>query len=104
MQFRKSGVSMILSLLPTLLAGCATDRTCNSAACMTNEKTTAAVQSAFAKHPDLGAPGAIRVETTDHVVYLYGEVDSGLERESAGSVASQVMGVTRVVNSIGISK
>ena len=36
---------------------------------------------------------------------VYGAiVDSGLEQEVAKSVASQVLGLTRLVNSIGISR
>jgi osmotically-inducible protein OsmY len=45
----------------------------------------------------------ITVQTLDHVVYLYGIVASGLEIGTAESIALQVPGVARVVNSIVIS-
>ena len=52
------------------------------------------------QYPALQAPNLIRVQTTDHVVYLYGEVNTELERSTAESVARAVPGVTRVVDSI----
>jgi osmotically-inducible protein OsmY len=45
-------------------------------------------------------PGAVSVQTLDHVVYLNGVVRSGLEIATAESIADQVPGVTGVVNSI----
>lgn len=46
---------------------------------------------------------AIRVQTWNHVVYLDGVVDSGLEIDTAESIARKVPDVTRVVNSIVVS-
>lgn len=57
----------------------------------------------FHAHPALEPPNLLNVQTVDHVVYLYGLVDTDLEREVAESVGLQVTGVTKVVNSIGIS-
>jgi len=45
-------------------------------------------------------PNAVNVQTIDHVVYLNGVVRSSLEIGTAESIADQVPGVTRVVNSI----
>jgi hypothetical protein len=45
-------------------------------------------------------PNVISVQTMDHVVYLNGVVRSGLEIGAAESIAGQVPGVARVVNSI----
>jgi osmotically-inducible protein OsmY len=39
----------------------------------------------------------------DRVVYLYGQVDTDLERSLAESVAHAVPGVTRVVDPISLS-
>jgi len=52
------------------------------------------------QHTGLGAPNSIRVTALDHVVYLNGQVDYGLERSTAESVANQVPGVTKVVNNL----
>ena len=41
--------------------------------------------------------------TEEHVVYLNGQVDYGLERSTAESVANQVPGVTKVVNNLYVS-
>jgi osmotically-inducible protein OsmY len=51
----------------------------------------------------LGAPGSITVRTRAGVVYLYGEVSTGLERENAESLAEKTPGVVRVVDSIFVS-
>jgi len=51
---------------------------------------------------DFGPPGALRVATVDHVVYLNGTVDAGLAKHLAESVAMQTPGVARVVNSIAV--
>jgi osmotically-inducible protein OsmY len=37
-------------------------------------------------------------------VYLYGKVSSGLERETAESLAGETAGVARVVDSIFVTK
>jgi hypothetical protein len=47
-------------------------------------------------------PNVISVQTIDHVVYLNGVVRSGLEIGTAESIAGQVPGVARVVNSIAV--
>jgi osmotically-inducible protein OsmY len=79
------------------LNGCATTSP-------SDEKITANVQNMFDQHPDLGPPGAIEVQTEDHVVYLNGMVDDGLARETAESVALTAPGVTKVVDSVAVSK
>jgi osmotically-inducible protein OsmY len=38
----------------------------------------------------------------DHTVYLYGLVDTDIQRLMAESLAQQVPGVTKVVNSISL--
>jgi osmotically-inducible protein OsmY len=43
------------------------------------------------------------VMTLDHVVYLNGQVDHGLERSTAESVANQVPSVMKVVNNLYVS-
>jgi osmotically-inducible protein OsmY len=55
------------------------------------------------RHPELGPPNSIAVQTRAGVVYLYGEVSAGLERETADSLAEKTPGVTRVVDSIFVS-
>jgi len=63
-------------------------------------KIRANVQELLDRHPELGAPNSITVQARHGVVYLYGEVSSGLERETAESLAKETAGVARVVDSI----
>ena len=67
-----------------------------------DEKITASVNESIDQHSDLGPPGAIQVQTQDHVVYLNGMVANGLERETAEAVASQTPGVKKVVDSVAV--
>jgi osmotically-inducible protein OsmY len=83
------------------LSGCATDQ--SAADKMTDEKTTAAVQALINKHPDVGPPDSVRVQTLDHVVYLSGQVSQGLMKQTAEDVARQTLGVTRVVNNVDVT-
>jgi osmotically-inducible protein OsmY len=68
-----------------------------------DEKITANVEQLIDQHPDLGPPGAIEVQTQDHVVYLNGMVADGLARETAESIAGGAPNVTKVVDSIAIA-
>jgi osmotically-inducible protein OsmY len=45
---------------------------------------------------------SINVQTVDHVVYLSGDVSSGLMRETAEAVAQKTSGVTHVEDSIAV--
>jgi osmotically-inducible protein OsmY len=90
-------------ILTGALSGCAAYRKCGFAGCPGDSKITAEVRALFSQHPALEPPNLLEVQTLDHVVYLYGVLDTDLEREMAESIALQVTGVTRVVNSIGIS-
>ena len=81
-----------------VLSGCATFEKCGFKGCPGDAQISADVQALFDKHPELGT--SINVQTRDHVVYLYGLVDSPLESAVAESVALKAPGVTRVVSSI----
>jgi osmotically-inducible protein OsmY len=91
-------------ILAGALAGCATYDKCGVDGCAGDAKVTANVQSLLSQHPELGAPNSIQVQTVDHVVYLKGTVDEGLDSRVAESVALQAPGVTRVVNTIAVSR
>jgi osmotically-inducible protein OsmY len=82
------------------LAGCAAYRKCGLSGCAGDAKITTAVEALLDQHPALGPPDMIRVQTLDRVVYLTGQVSTGLQRQIAESVALQAPGVARVVNSI----
>jgi osmotically-inducible protein OsmY len=90
-------------ILAGALAGCATYQKCGLEGCAGDAKVTSNVQTLLNQHPDLGAPGAVGVQTIDQVVYLDGFVATGLERDTAGSLAQSAPGVARVVNSIAVT-
>lgn len=85
------------------LPACAVYSTCGFAGCAGDAKITADVRALINHYPALEAPNTIRLQTMDHVVYLYGQVDTDLERSLAESSAHAVPGVTRVVDSISLS-
>ena len=76
---------------------------CESGGCSADAKITTSVQALLDRHPELGPPNSIEVRTRAGVVYLYGQVSSGLELETAESLAKETPGVARVVDSIFVS-
>jgi osmotically-inducible protein OsmY len=98
-----TGWSGIIVLM-VALSGCATYEKCGVEGCPGDAKITANVHTAFDQHPELGPPNSINVQTLNHVVYLSGEVSEGFMRETAVSVAQKTPGVTRVENTISVTK
>lgn len=92
----------LLMLLATVLSACSTYKKCGVNGCPGDAEISSAIQAEFNKHAALKPPNQIRIQTLDHVVYLTGLVDTELERSSAESIAHDVSGVVRVVNSIGV--
>jgi osmotically-inducible protein OsmY len=89
--------------LATASAAAVAHEKCESSGCSGDAKITTQVQTLLDRHADLGAPNSITAQTRAGVVYLYGEVNTGLERESAESLAEKTPGVARVVDSIFVS-
>ena len=87
------------------LSGCAvydTYEKCGFHGCPGDAKITADVRAQFSQCSFL-EPYAIRVQTLNHVVFLEGVVTSGLEVDTAESIARRVPDVARVMNSIVVS-
>jgi len=104
---RRIRASMFTLVLAGALSGCADYHAyekCGDKGCPGDAKITAEVKQALARHPDLEGTDTVYVETVNHVVYLTGIVDSGLQREAAESLAHKASGVTAVVDNISISK
>lgn len=89
-------------VLGVMLGGCATYRKCGWSGCAGDQELTAAVEAVIRQYPSLEAPNQVRVHTIDHVVYLYGQVDTDLQRTLAQQATLSVKGVTRVVDSISL--
>jgi osmotically-inducible protein OsmY len=94
--------TMVLILIG--LSGCSTFEKCGVEGCAGDNKITADVHAAFDQHQELGQPNLINVQTVNHVVYLSGHVSAGEMRATAESVARQVKGVTRVEDTIYVTK
>jgi osmotically-inducible protein OsmY len=90
-------------VLTGALPGCAVYSKCGFRGCPGDAKITAAVQAQLDQYPALEAPNSVHVRTLDGVVYLYGQVDTDLERQLAESVAVDATGGARVVDSIAVS-
>jgi osmotically-inducible protein OsmY len=90
-------------ILACAVSGCAAYKKCGFGGCPGDAKIAAQVRTLFEQHPELEPPNLLTVQALDHVVYLYGVVDTDFERAMAESVALQAPGVRKVVNSIGLS-
>jgi BON domain len=93
----------LLAVSLILLAACAEYRKCGYDGCPGDAQITTAVQSLLASHADLGPPNLIHVQTIDGIVYLSGEVNTDLVRQTAESVARGAAGIKRIVNSIAVT-
>jgi osmotically-inducible protein OsmY len=89
-------------LLLACLPGCVTYRDCGFRGCPGDAGITAAVAAQLQHYPALQAPNSVRVQTLNHVVYLYGLVNTDLQRELAQSVATDAAHGARVVDSIAV--
>ena len=99
---RQLGAVASAVILTGGLCACAAYRKCGLAGCPGDARITADVEALFNQYPVLEPPNLVYVQTLDHVVYLTGQVNTDPERVLAKSVALQVPGVTRVVNSINL--
>jgi len=92
----------LASAMAGVLAGCADFRQCGSQGCTPDAKITADIETRLNQMPELGPPGSIRVQTVNHLVYLNGQVDGGLEKRTAEAVVRQVPGVEQVADDIDV--
>jgi osmotically-inducible protein OsmY len=97
---RKALTLLITATLTGALGACATSYKCGFDDCAGDARITAQVRALIDQHPALEAPNSIQIQTEHHVVYLFGQVNSEVERSEAEALARQVAGVHRVVDSI----
>jgi osmotically-inducible protein OsmY len=76
---------------------------CGFSGCPGDSAITADVKSRLHEHPGLDGLNSVDVQTLDHVVYLYGLVNTEFARREIESVVKSAPGVTRVVNSIAVN-
>ena len=92
---------LVAAVAASTLAGCATYRKCGFAGCVGDAKITANVEALLRENKAIEEWG-IKVQTLDRVVYLYGLVDTNLERNIIEATVLEVPGVARVVDSIAV--
>jgi osmotically-inducible protein OsmY len=101
---RTKHVLTAVLVLTASLMGCASPLNCGSSQCMSDEKITSNAEAELKRHPDLGPPDHISVQTRDGVVYLSGSVSAGEQGRTAEAAVAALPGVKRVVNSIYVTK
>jgi BON domain len=96
----RASVLAVIALVLLNISACAIRRDESAE----NARVTRDVRALLAQHAELGPPNLIYVQTLDHVVYLTGFVSEGTMRTTASEVARAAPGVTRVVNTIAVTK
>lgn len=102
---RKPLALLMLGTLLGSLCACAdyaAYRKCGSG-CPGDAELQARVTALLAQHRALASPNQVTVRSLDRVVYLSGQVATGLQRDTAESIVREAPGVRRVVDNIGIS-
>ena len=89
-------------IAPGLFAGCAVERKCGFQGCPGDAQITTNVKSLFNQHPEIGTE--VNVQTLNHVVYLSGFVAAGEMRATAEDVAGTAPGVSKVVDTIAVTR
>jgi osmotically-inducible protein OsmY len=69
-----------------------------------DSQITSAVRGKIGEFPDLLAPNEVRVQTRNRVVYLYGHVNTVVERDQAEATAAGVEGVRKVIDAISLDE
>ena len=94
---------VLAPLLCGALCACAVTQECKVEACADDSQITANIQSLFDQHAEFKPPNIVHVRTVNHVVYLTGQVNTDLVRESAESIVRDAADDIRVVNSIALT-
>lgn len=102
-RFKQPFTLALAAMLAGPLAGCAVYGNSAGAGDPGDTKTTADVRALFEQHAAPKGPNVLAVQTRSHVVYLYGLVDTDMERRMAEAIAMEATGVTQVVNLIGVN-
>jgi osmotically-inducible protein OsmY len=92
--------AVLVMILAAALSGCAGFGRCSPENCAIDAKITANVDDMFSQHAEFGPPGTVHVQTINGVVYLNGQVNSDMERQSAEALVIKLPNVKDVVNSL----
>jgi len=93
---------LLLGLAP-VMSGCAAMHPCAATVeCNADERITSAVRAQLEQYPELLPPNQVFVETRHGVVYLTGQVATGLQRINAEAAARHTAGVHKVIDNIAL--
>jgi len=97
----RTAAAVLVILLACALSACATTSKCGASGCEGDARIKEQVEDVIHRNQAI-QPWSITVQAIDGVVYLYGTVDTGLQRNVLEEEAAAVAGVKRVVNSITV--
>lgn len=69
----------------------------------TDVRITSDIKTSYEESTTLRAPNDLHVQTIHQIVYLTGLVDTGLQRQMAETIARDIPGVVRVVDSVAVN-
>jgi hypothetical protein len=101
-RLRQAAGALLAVVLPALVAGCALYGRCAADDCADDAAISAEVRAMLVRHPEFGPANGLDVLTRHRVVYLYGLVDTELERREIEALAGEAGRALRVVNLIGV--
>jgi osmotically-inducible protein OsmY len=102
-RLKKLSAALIGAVLIGSSSGCAMSGVRGLSGSPGDDGISAQVRAQLSQYPSLQSSDSLRVQTYGHVVYLTGQVATDEQRDLAESVASEVAGVARVVDTISIS-
>jgi osmotically-inducible protein OsmY len=89
------------ALAAVALSSCTNARKCDTAACAGDAQISASLDKWLSDNKAF-QPNAVTVQTINGTVYLYGIVDTQLQKNLIDEQARNTPGVKSVVNSIGV--
>jgi osmotically-inducible protein OsmY len=97
----KTAAAALVIALACALSACATTSKCGASGCEGDAGIKEQVEDVIHRNQAI-QPWSITVQAINGVVYLYGTVDTGLQKNVLEEEAAKVPGVKRVVNSITV--
>jgi hypothetical protein len=97
----RTAAALLAFALACALSACATTSKCGASGCEGDARIKQQVEDVINRNQAI-QPWSITVQAIGGVVYLYGTVDTGLQRNVLEEEAAAVPGVKRVVNSITV--
>jgi osmotically-inducible protein OsmY len=98
---QKTALVLVTVLTASTLASCMSARKCDSTSCEADARITANLDAWLYDNKAI-QPFTVTVQTIDGTVYLYGIVDTQLQKNIIEDQAGKTPGVKKVVNSISV--